>query len=76
MRFRPREKVVLNCEDGASVLARPFFFTEGFGGGIKVELLTDSNRPLRCVDEAKGIYADSKRLLVVRSAMRLQSAAP
>jgi hypothetical protein len=68
MGFSLCKSVVFRSDDGAEVVARPFFYTEHSGSGIKVDLFTDLGVRLQCVDEAIGAYSlgESGKLLYLK----------
>jgi len=71
MGFTPRKSVVLRNDDGAEIVAHPFFYTDQSESGIKVELITDEGKRLLCVDEQKGVYSlgDPGKLLYLRPSL-------
>jgi hypothetical protein len=53
MGFTPRKSVVLRTDDGVEVVARPFFYMDQSGSGIKVELFTDDGMRLGAVRQPR-----------------------
>jgi hypothetical protein len=56
-KFSPGKPVALFTSEGAEILARPFFYTDQMGNGLRVELYTDDGGIVHCIDESKGIYS-------------------
>jgi len=77
MGFTLRKSVVFWADNGAEVVARPFFYTEHSGAEIRVELFTDDGMRLRCVDESNGVYSlgESGKLLYLKPSSSLPSSA-
>jgi len=57
MRFRLGRRVAFLTADGVEFSAKPFFYTNGGGGRMQIDLYADNGTPLKCVDEEKGLYS-------------------
>ena len=71
MKFNPGKRVTFVAGDGTEYVAKPFFYSNGEGAGLCVELVTEEGDLLHCVDGAKDVYSlgDSETLVQFKTSL-------
>ena len=57
MKLKPGQRAVLRDNDGRKFTAKPFFYADHMGEGVRVQLFLETGVPLKCIDEATGTYS-------------------